>query len=252
MDKQGGEKKPKVARQKLKKILSRMKKFRVKTFVLILVLVPLGFTDATLLRLNHIRMSELRDAVTNADAKITENETAEEMKQNDAAIAEALVNLKEFVFSHIVVNVTEENGNMNVNFGTGPFYLEHQYLRAANAALDAAEEKLSGDENPYGNIYGEAGEICRAAAIANGWTWDSSEFINCMLSEIQKYPAASDLQDTIIASLPSTELFRRNYASPVWAPEPAGWLILVTIVVVAVLIWRMFYWIVIRIALIFV
>lgn len=225
---------------------------RVKSWILVLLLVPLLFVDATLLRLNHITMTELRDKVLEADAKIREDETDAEAAASDEAIKTALVELKEFVLSHIVVNVVEENGVQRVSFGTGPFYLEHQYLRAANKALDAAEEKLTGDGNPYGNVYGEAGETCRAAAIANGWTWDSSEFINCMLSEIQKYPAASEIQDTIIASLPSTELFRRNYASPIWAPEPAGWILLLTAIIVLILIFRIIYFIILRIALIFI
>ena len=151
-----------------------------------------------------------------------------------------------------MVNVVEENGVQKVTFGTGPFYMEHQYLRAANKALAAAETNFTGDGNPYGNIYGEAGEICRPQAIANGWTWNSAEYINCMLGEIQKYPSTQDLQDTIVASLPSTELYRHNYASPVWVPDLAGWLILLTIIVIIVLIIRLVYWIVIRIALFFV
>ena len=239
-------------KRKLKLALSSMRRFRVKSWMLLILLLLLLFVDATLLRLNHIKMTELRDAVLAADAKITDEESEEATKTNDQEIAEALVRLKEFVFSHIVVNVVEENGIQKVTFGTGPFYLEHQYHRAANKALALAEEKLFDDSNPYGNVYGEAGEVCRAEAIANGWTWDSSEYINCMLYEIQKYPAAADIQDAIIASLPSTELFRHNYASPVWAPTPVGFLLIVTFVIILILIIRLFYWIIVRIALFFV
>lgn len=240
------------ARRKLKMLVSRAKRIRVKSWILILLLIPLLFVDATLLRLDHIRMTELREAVLEADAEITDEETAEETSARDAVIAEKLVELKEFVFSHIVINIVEENGAQKVTFGTGPFYLEHQYHRAANLALEKAEQKLTGDGNPYGNVYGEAGEICRPAAIENGWTWDSSEYINCMLTEIQKYPASAEIQDTIIASLPNTELFRHNYASPVWAPTPAGFMIIVTIIVILTLIIRLIYRVFLRIALIFV
>ena len=240
------------AKKKLKGVLAKLKKFRIKSWMLVLALVPLGFADATMLRIDHVRMTELRDAVLQIDAKISENESDEAMKAVDAELAQALTELKEFVFSHIVINIVEENGIQKVSFGTGPFYLEHQYLRAANRALKEAEAKLTGDGNPYGNVYGEAGEICRAAAISNGWTWDSSEFINCMLSEIQKYPSASEIQDTIVASLPSTELFRHNYASPVWAPTACGMLLLLTAFIIVVLIIRLIYYVVIRIMLIFV
>lgn len=247
------QKKSKPAKRRLKAIFAKMKRFRVKTWVLLVLLLPLGFVDATLLRLSHIRMTELRSAVLEIDAKISENESDEEMAANDKELEDALVRLKEYVFHHIVVNVVEENGVSRVTFGTGPFYLERQYLRAAHRALEKAEAELASDDsNPYGNIYGEAGETCRAAAIENGWTWDSSEFINCMLTEIQKYPAADDLQGTIIASLPSTELYRKNYASPVWAPSAAGFLLIITLIIILILIFRLIYYIVIRIALIFV
>ena len=49
---------------------------------------------------------------------------------------------------------------------------------------------MASDNNPNGNIYGLAGEVCRPIAIANGWSWNSAGYINCMMSEIQKYPAA--------------------------------------------------------------
>ena len=230
----------------------RIRKFKLKSWVLLVALVPLFFIDATLLRWNHIRMAELRDAVLTIDAGISDDADAEEMQNADSKLALALTKLKEFTFSHIVVNVVEENGVQRVTFGTGPFYLEHQYLRAANMALEAAEQKFAGDNNPNGNIYGMAGEVCRPQAIANGWAWNSSEYIGCMMGEIQKYPAATELNDTIVANLPSTELYRHNYASPVWAPDFAGIMILVTIGVILVLVWRMIYYIIIRIALLFV
>lgn len=229
----------------------RKRKWRVKikSWMLLLILVPLLFADATLLRYDHIKMTELRDAVLAADAAIGSEDAGE---AEDAALTEALTELKEFVFSHIVVNVVEENGEQRISFGTGPFYLEQAYLRDATRALAEAEKQMASDNNPYGNIYGEAGTKCRAEAIRNGWAWNSSGFINCMMTEIQKYPAADELQDTIVAQLPSTELYRRNYASPVWAPTVAGCLILVTAAIILVLIFRLILWIVVRIAVFFV
>lgn len=239
MDNTGG--KIKKFHSEVKQSFSRFKKGKIKTWMLLILLLVLVFVDATLLRLNHIKMSELRDAVLTADDA-----------NDDAAIADGLVKLKEFVFSNTVINVTEENGEQVVSFGTGPFYLEHQYLRAAQAALNDAEAKLAGDSNPNGNIYGLAGNTCKALALQNGWTWDNANFINCMVTEINKYPAASDIQDTVIASLPSTELFRHNYASPIWTPSFLGWLILITIVVVVVIFIRFIIWVVLRLSLLFI
>ena len=79
-------------------------------------------------------MTELRDAVLKADES-----------EDDEAIMKTLGELKNFVFSNIVINIVDENGAQKITFGTGPFYLEHQYIRAANAALKEAEEKLSAD-----------------------------------------------------------------------------------------------------------
>ena len=219
----------------------RIKLHRLKTWQLFLLLVPLFFIDATLLRLDHIRMTELRTAVLAADEL-----------EDDAMTTEALEKLKEFVFSNIVINVMDDNGTQRVTFGTGPFYLEHMYIRAANRALAEAETKLTGDNNPNGNIYAMAADTCKTEALANGWTWSSPEYINCMVSEIQKYPAANEIQDTIIASLPSTELYRKNYASPVWAPTLTGFMLLLTLLIIVVIFIRGIIWVVLRLALLFV
>ena len=169
----------------------RLKFHRIKTWQLLIILVPLLFLDATFLRLDHIKMSELREAVLAAD-----------QSDNDEEVSRTLEELKAFVFSNIVINIVDDNGEQKITFGTGPFYLEHQYIRAANAALEKAEQNIASDSNPNGNIYQLASNVCRAAAVSNGWTWDNPNYINCMVGEINKYPAADEIQDQIIASLP--------------------------------------------------
>lgn len=218
----------------------RIKFHRIKTWQLLLVLVPLLFLDATFLRLDHIRMTELRDAVLAADEA-----------ENDEETLKALEELKSYVFSHIVINVVDDNGDQRVIFGTGPFYLEHQYIRAANKALKAAEQNLASDANPNGNIYEKASEVCRPQAIASGWAWDNPNYINCMVAEIEKYPAAGELQDQIKASLPATDLYRKDYASPMWAPTLAGFFVLITFVIIVVIFIRVIGWIVLRLSLLF-
>ena len=226
---------------KIRQQIGKIKRAKIKTWMLLIAFVIFGFLIATILRINHVKMTELRDAVMAADEA-----------NDDEAIDKALVKLKEFVFSNTVINIVEENGEQKVSFGTGPFYLEHQYLRAAQAALDDAEAKLSGDSNPNGNIYGLAGNTCKALALQNGWTWDNANFINCMVTEINKYPAAADIQDTIIAALPSTELFRHNYASPIWTPSLLGWLMIVTLIIIVVIFIRFIIWIILRLSLLFI
>lgn len=228
-------------------IISGMKKrgrlefHKVKTWKLLLILLPLFFVDATLLRIDHIKMTELRDAVLEADKN-----------ENDEEIAQSLEKLKDFVFSNIVINIVDDNGAQKITFGTGPFYLEHQYIRAANKALEEAEKKMTVDENPNGNIYQMASEVCRPQAIANGWSWNDPNYINCMVGEIQKYPAADEINDTIAASLPSTELYRKNYASPLWAPTFTGFMLLLTLIVIVVIFIRGAVWLFLRLSLLFV
>ena len=114
----------------------------VQNWQLLLILIPLLFVTATLLRLDHLRMAELRDAVISADNL-----------GDDELLQEKLQALQEFTFKHVVVNIIERNGTQNLTFGTGPFYLEGQYLRAANEAIAEAESQLANDSNPNGNIY---------------------------------------------------------------------------------------------------
>lgn len=218
----------------------RIKFHKLKTWWLLVALVPLVFIDATLLRQDHVRMVELRSAVLVAD----ENE-------NDEEIVRGLEELKDFVFHNVVINIVDDNGRQRITFGTGPFYLEHQYIRAANEALAQAEAALSGDANPNGNIYQMASDVCRPQAIHNGWTWNDPNYINCMMGEIQKYPAANDIQDTIIAALPSTELYRHNYASPIWAPTFTGFMLLITMVIVVVILIKVIWWVILRLSLLF-
>ena len=110
----------------------------------------------------------------------------------------------------MVINVTESNGVQEVTFGTGPFYLEYSYQRAAEAAIRAAEESLTDDSNPNGNIYQIVTNICRAEGVNSGW----NAYLECWTRELEKFPAAEELgSTTIAASIPSTELYRKNYAS---------------------------------------
>lgn len=212
----------------------------VQNWQLFLILIPLLFVTATLLRLDHLRMVELRDAVLEADS-LGDTEILQEKLQA----------LQKFTFTHVVVNITERNGVQKISFGTGPFYLENQYLKAANEAIAEAEGQLADDSNPNGNIYAAVSAICRPLAIANGWAWNSPGYLNCWTSELAKYPAADELNSQLTANVPSTELFRYDYASPIWAPSWAGWAILACIILLAIIIIRLVIWCVLHIFLLF-
>ncbi len=214
----------------------------VRTWQLALVLLPMLFLAATLLRFDHIRMTKLRAAVLEADASGNEDE-----------LKKSLEELQEFVFSNIVVNITEHNGVQAITFGTGPFYLEQQYRRAANAAIAEAESTLASDANPNGNIYAAVAAICQPQAIANGWQWSSPGYLDCWTSELAKYPTSDALDSNLIsANVPSTELYRRNYASPIWAPTLTGFVILACLILAIIVGVRFIIWMILKIALLFV
>lgn len=221
---------------RLRRVLGSFKAVRV--WQLILILIPLMFLTATLLRFDHLRMIELRSAVVEADKSGDEEQ-----------LRASLVNLSDFVFSHVVINITEVNGAPVVLFGTGTFYLEQQYLRAANAAIAEAEATIVDDSNPNGNIYSAVAAICQPQAIANGWAWSNPNYLDCWTSELAKYPTTDHLENTLLAAVPSTELYRVNYASPLWSPTPTGFALLACAIIIIIIIIRILIWIILRIAL---
>ena len=228
-----------IKKKELKISLKKLSK--VKTWQLALILLILLFIEATCLRIDHIRMNDLKTAVTTADAD-----------GNDEALGKALADLRDFTSTHTVVNVVEKNGKSNVIFGTGPIYLEQTYVRKASAALAEAEANANTDQNPNGNVFAKAMEVCKPQAINNGWAWNSPEYLGCMTGEIAKYPTSETLEDTYAASLPSTALFRYEFASPIWTFSFSGILGIICIVLAAVVLLRTFLWIILHIALLFV
>ena len=58
---------------------------------------------------------------------------------------------------------------------------------------------------------------------------------------IDKKELVAEIQDKIVASLPSTELYRKNYASPMWAPTLTGFLILITLILMVVIFIRLIF-----------
>ena len=174
----------------------------IRTWQLFLILIPLVFFTATLLRFDHLKMVELRDAVLTADEVGNE----EDLKQ-------ALTALRDFTYSHTVINITENN--------------------------------------PNGNIYAAVAAICQPQAIAGGWQWSDQRYLDCWTSELAKYPE-SDIPDNVLtAKVPSTELYRYNYASPIFSWTPTGFAILACIILSVIIIVRFLIWCVLKIALLF-
>jgi len=178
---------------------------RIKTWQLIILLILAGFVAATFLRLNNIGMIERRTAVIAADAK------------GDSEITiNRLYNLQRYVSAH-----------MNTDLGKG-VYLETSYKRDVQAAYDRAAI----DDNPNGNIYKKAQEVC-----APQFDRYSYAYLQCTTGELAKYPAASDLVDSV--QLPRADTYLHSFASPLWSPDFAGWSVVICIVLIVMIIVRL-------------
>lgn len=182
-------------KRQVKKSIRRLQ--RVKTWQLLIVLILMSFIAATFLRLNNIGMADRREAVLAAD------------KTGDLEVIQSrLFDLQRYTAEHM-------------NAGTGPFYLEQQYRRDAQKAVDVA----STIDNPNGNINAKAEAVCRPQ-----FTVWSSAYVQCFTDELTKYPPSPDPAQNV--HLPSTDLYRHNFFSPLWSPDFAGWSVLVCIVII--------------------
>lgn len=164
---------------------------------------------------------------------------AADESEDDEAIKHSLRELQGFTLRHIVFNLIEENGEQRVVFGTGPFYLEHQYLRQANAAIEEARKKAESIGGANGNIYEKAAAVCDELSRRNGWGYGAS-YIGCFQDELAKYPSVSSLE--VSGDIPSTELFRYDFASPIWFPCFSGIVILITFLLTFLLVVRIVIW----------
>ena len=215
-------------------------KFRLHTWQLILIFIPLAFLTATSLRFDHLRMVDLRDAVLAADEKGDQEE-----------IKSKLEDLQQFTRSHIVFNTTSDNGKEKIIFGTGPFYLEKQYTRKAQTELEKARKNAATvySSNPNGNIFQKAADVCDALGKKHGWRYPDAAYINCFQEQIQKYPATDESRDFIQAMIPSTALYRQEFSSPIWTPSLSGFLILICMLLAAFIVIRILVWVFVFVAL---
>ena len=240
--------------QEEKQRLSQLFK-QIKTWQLFLALIPLFFLTATFLRFDHLKMNDLKTKVLQADqGKTADGKEITSQEEIDHNLKTTLTELKKYTESHVVVNFIEKNGRNSLVFGTGPFYLENQYNRKATAALAEAENKLknTGDTKPTGNVFAKAMEVCKPKAIANGWAWNSPGYLNCMTGIINSYPTTDQITTSLTANIPSTSLYRYDFSSPVWAPDLAGFALLICLVLIIIILIRLLIFIVLRIAILFI
>lgn len=227
-------------KKKSKKTLSKI--FHISSWKLILVLILLVFLGATLLRFDHIKMSELREAVLAADEE-----------EDTDKILSSLNELRNFTLKHIVFNILEDNGEQQIIFGTGPFYLENLYIHDAKEAIKKQQEEIEKkgitDKNPNGNIFAKVAKICDGKARTYGWPYYDKRYLNCYTTELAKYPSSSSLTTDLEAVLPPVDNYRYDIASPIWYPCASGIVILIAVILAIWVICRFIFWIVTSIAL---
>ncbi len=180
---------------------------RVKTWQLFVLLLLIGFVAATFLRLNNIGMDQRRTAALDADKA-----------GNPVAIKSRLVDLQRYV-----------TGHMNADMGT--IYLEGEYNRDAAAANAAA----SSSNNPNGNIYKKAQDVCGPKYSSVGHY--SLAYQQCFLDELNKYPAAQELTTSL--KLPKADAYRHSFVSPLWSPDFAGFSVLGCVLICIVILGRL-------------
>jgi len=178
---------------------------RIKTWQLLVLLILVSFVAATFLRLNNIGMVQRRAAVIAADATGDQDNTLRR-----------LYDLQQYVSAH-----------MNTDLGKG-VYLESSYNRDYQAALSAA----SSDNNPNGNIYEKAQQVC-----APRFSHYSTAYLQCTIGELAKYPAATDPASAVKAPIVST--YVHDFESPIWSPDFAGWSLVVCGVLALMIIVRL-------------
>ena len=177
---------------------------RVKTWQLVILLIIAGFIAATFLRLNNVGMVERRNAVIAAD------------KDGDPVmIQNRLFDLQRYVSAH-----------MNTDMQS--IYLENQYKRDSERIIGQA----GGDDNPNGNIYKKAQEVC--APRFSGY---SQAYLQCTVNYLAQYSPADNPTSTV--TLPKADTYRHSFASPLWSPDFAGWSVLICILIIIMIVGRL-------------
>ena len=185
---------------------------RVKLWQLLLVFALLVGTSAYFLRQNNLQMIELRNLVKKAD---------EENKDVD----KALLNLQNYVTSH-----------MNTDLGDG-IALQNSYERAYTQAVDAAAHS----SNPNAALYAQAELVCRPVFER---TRSFPAYTICAQEQLSKLAPGQDPLAAI--KTPSPDLYRFNFASPLWSPDAAGFTVLAAGIVAILTIGKIITYLILR------
>ena len=177
----------------------------IKTWQLLIVIVLLAALSAFFLRQNNLQMLALKDTVKQAD-------------ENNKGVSEALLNLQHFVANH-----------MNTSLGDG-IALQYSYQRAYTAAVEAAANAT----NPQAAIYTQVELACRPVYQR---THSFPAYTQCAHDQLSQLQPGVDPETAL--KTPSPDLYRYNFASPIWSPDLAGFSVLLAAIAVVMLLFRL-------------
>ena len=176
---------------------------RIKTWQLVVLLILTSLIAATFLRLNNVGMIERRTAVFAAD----KTGDKKQVKQN-------LYALQRYSSSHM-------------NADTSVLYLETLYRNDV--------EKITKGAQSTSNITAEI--VKKADAVCSKQFGGYSQgYVLCFRQEQKKLTVGGATPQEL--KLPSPELYRHTYFSPLWSPDFAGWTIVLSLILAVLIIAR--------------
>lgn len=174
------------------KKLSLLKKIKAR-HILVLTLLSLVISLFAL-RANYEHMTALRNALYTAD-------------KNNGNVSLALNKLQAYVTSNMNTNLSAGNGSIYP-----PIQLEYTYQRLQNALSQEATSQNT-------NIYTQAEDYCQSK-IPTGFS--GRYRISC----VEEYINTHGLNNFTIPK----SLYEFDFVTPLWAPDFAGWMVLITII----------------------
>jgi hypothetical protein len=170
----------------------------------VVIFVVSAFAAAYALRQNNLRAIELREKVLEVD------------KQN-GDIEAALRRLREYTYSHMNANLASDTGIYP------PIQLKYRYER-----LVAAEQKRA--EGANRDIYAEAQRDCERRFPQGLY---GATRLPCIEEYIDTHGSAGAKPRPI-----PDDLYKFDFAAPVWSPDLAGWSIVVAAAALFLLLTR--------------
>lgn len=192
---------PKAYRDKWKKGLSRVRS--VKTWQLVILLLISLMITATMFRVNNLNMRDLRREVTEAD----EAGDVEKIKTS-------VDSLGRYVSSHMWTDLD------------GGLVLYYSYKKAEEAAIQAA---INSSTDEQGAIYRQANTECQSQG-----QWNA--YLDCVQNKVKNLGGPDNLADEV--NMPRYEIYKINFVSPLWSPDPAGFSVALSIFIMLAIVLR--------------